>query len=548
MKKILLVLAVLVWGCTDLDVQPQNGLTEGITFSDPASYQQYLAKLYGSFILTGQDGPDGDADISIVNDEGFTSYIRAYWKAQELTTDEAIIAWTDADIRDMHEHNWTPSNQFIRILYFRIFYTIALCNDFLQQSSEESLSTYGIAESDRETIRTYREDARFLKALAYTHAMDLFRFVPIFEQLGVTPPQAEPEELFTWLETQLSELETTLPDKEKGFTSQYGRANKAAVWMMQARLYLNAEVYIGTPRYEEVIIAVDKLLNSGYSEADLEANYSDLFKADNHLSSEIIYPIISDGVNAQNWGGTTFLVSAAIGERMADNIQDGTEDGASLPLENEALINFGVSGGWAGLRTTSGMLDIFQFRAVDQDPRGIFYDNGQTVSIPDRNDIGTFENGIAVPKYINRTKDDEPGSNQDHSDVDIPYFRLGDAYLMYAEATARGAGNGDVSRAIGFINLLRQRARNINGGIHPQNMTDLTIQDVMDERVREMYWEGTRRTDLIRNGQFISGYNWPWKAGTALGTDSEPHRVVFPIPQSQIENNRSFRQLFTEYE
>ena len=110
--------------CTDLDIIPEDAFTEDVVFTDKEAYRSYLAKVYASYSLTGQDGPHGDGDISIVNDEGFTSYIRAYWKAQELTTDEAVIAWTDAGIRDLHEHSWSSENQFIRVLYYRcLLYT-----------------------------------------------------------------------------------------------------------------------------------------------------------------------------------------------------------------------------------------------------------------------------------------------------------------------------------------------------------------------------------------------------------------------------------------
>lgn len=89
---------LLCFSCTKLELSPDDGLTEDLVFTDLAAYRSYLAKLYGSFSLTGQDGPNGDSDISIVSDEGFTSYIRVYWKAQEITTDEAVIGWTDAGL------------------------------------------------------------------------------------------------------------------------------------------------------------------------------------------------------------------------------------------------------------------------------------------------------------------------------------------------------------------------------------------------------------------------------------------------------------------
>ncbi|MGA1583037.1 MAG: RagB/SusD family nutrient uptake outer membrane protein, partial [Saprospiraceae bacterium] len=113
MKKILFLTLLTSFSfirCTDLLVEPEDAFTAAEVFTTASAYRSYLAKVYGSFTLTGQDGPAGNSDISIVNDEGFTSYIRAYWKAQELTTDEAVIAWTDAGIRDLHNHSWSSEN------------------------------------------------------------------------------------------------------------------------------------------------------------------------------------------------------------------------------------------------------------------------------------------------------------------------------------------------------------------------------------------------------------------------------------------------------
>jgi len=121
MKKLLYILLpvalLLNTQCTDLDLSPADAFTEEVIFQDVDAYKSYLAKAYAAYSLTGQDGPAGNGDISIVNDEGFTSYIRAYWKAQECTTDEAVLGWTDAGIRDLHEHSWSSENQFVRLFF-----------------------------------------------------------------------------------------------------------------------------------------------------------------------------------------------------------------------------------------------------------------------------------------------------------------------------------------------------------------------------------------------------------------------------------------------
>jgi len=536
MKRIYTILLSLLFvGCTDLDIVPVDASTEFEIFKDSEAYKSYLAKLYAAYSQTGQDGPAGDADISIVNDEGFTSYIRAYWKAQELTTDEAVIAWADAGIRDLHEQSWTSENQFVRVLYYRISLIITIANDFLKQSTDEKLATNGISDAaSKAVIQQYRAEARFLRALAYWHALDLFRNVVLLTDITAGfPVQSTPAELFAFIESELAEIEPIIADPK---TNQYGRADKAAVWMLQAKLYLNAEVYINEPKYTEVITACNKVTSVGYS---LNTDYQSLFLADNNTSNEIIFALNSDGKNTQNWGNTTFLIHGAMGGFMVDGIVDGTEnDAIPTPYLTEELDTYGVTAGWAGLRTTRTMVEKFgPDPANPVDPRAIFYTNGQTLDIAD---ITEFTEGIAVPKYKNLTSNGIPGSDLTHADTDYPMFRLADAYLMYAEAVLRGGTGGDMATALGYINDLRFRAFGNNSG--DVAAADVTLDFILDERVRELYWEATRRVDLIRYARYTDAGVWPWKGNVAAGQTTEAFRNVFPIPASDLIANPNLVQ------
>jgi hypothetical protein len=526
MKKLLLGLLSLTFiACTDLNLSPEDAFVDAVVFDDPEAYRSYLAKIYGAFSLTGQDGPHGDGDISIVSDEGFTSYIRSYWKAQELTTDEAIIAWTDAGIRDMNVHSWSSENQFVRVLYYRIFYIIAYSNDFLFQSTPDKLDEHNISDQWKQEIAVYRAEARFLRALAYWHALDLFRNVPILTTISTDlPSQATPQELFNFIESELNDIESTMVDAR---ANEYGRADKAALWMLQAKLYLNAEVYGVSAKYTEALTALNNIINAGYS---LAPNYFELFMADNDVnpaSNEIIFALNSDGKNTQNWGNTTFLVHAAIGGTM--NAPD-----------------YGVGSGWGGTRTTKAMVEKFERPGVvldtadlsTMDPRNIFYTDGQSIDI---DDIGRFEDGWAVPKFTNMDSGGNAGQDLDFVDTDNPIFRLGDVYLMYAEAVLRGGSGGDATTALGYINMLRERAYGDTSG----NITagELTLDFILDERVREMYWEATRRVDLIRFGKYTGGsYLWPWKGGDANGVSISDHYEIFPIPASDLNVNSKLKQ------
>lgn len=497
--------------CADLDVKPVDRAAANIIFSSPSTYKNYLAKIYAAYSLTGQDGPAGDPDITLVSDEGFTSYIRAYWKAQELTTDEAVIAWQDAGIQDLNTNSWTSDNQFVRVLYYRLFYIIPLANDFIDQASDVNISQF--SEAEQAEIKVFRAEARFLRAMAYWHAIDLFRNVPLSTRVSSqAPEQASPEEIFSFIDSELTAIEDQMIDAR---SNQYGRADKAALWMLQAKLYLNAEVYGQGAHYTECLTALNKVLNAGYS---IDATYQNMFLADNHLSNELIFTLPSDGINSQSYGSTTFLANGAIGGTMV-----GADYGAS---------------GWAGLRTTAKFVGLFPDVTGDIDTRAIFYTDGQT---PDIASLTEFTNGYAVPKYKNITSTGDPGSDETFADIDYPMFRLGDAYLMYAEAVLRNGSGGNIGTALDLVNDLRERAYGDASGNITSNQLDLDF--LLSERARELYWEGHRRVDLIRFEKYTSSeYVWAWKGGAIDGGAFDDYLKIFPIPFSDLNVNPNLDQ------
>ena len=143
---------VLLVSCTkDLDRKPFYDVTSASVYKDLAGYKQVLAKTYAGFSLTGNSGPDGNGDISGI-DEGFSSYLRQYWQAQELSTDEAVIGWNDATIRDFHTMTWGSSDVFLRALYNRIYFQITLCNEFIRESTSAKLSERNITGADATEI------------------------------------------------------------------------------------------------------------------------------------------------------------------------------------------------------------------------------------------------------------------------------------------------------------------------------------------------------------------------------------------------------------
>lgn len=507
-------LLVLTSCLKDLDTVPldETITSSAVVFSTPEGYLQVLAKMYAGLALTGQEGPAGKPDISGI-DEGFSSYLRMYWNLQQLPTDEAICAWGDDGIENLNFINWTSSNPFIKGMYYRVYYQLTLANEFIRESSDSKLDDRGFSDSQKQTIRQYRHEARFLRALSYWHALDLFTNVPFVTEddpVGAFFPEPiSRSNLFTYIENELLAIEN---DITAARANQYGRADKAAVWTLLAKLYLNAEVYIGQAKYTECITYCKKVIEAGYS---LTPTYAHLFLADNHLTTdEAIFSVAFDGVYSQTWGGTTFFINASIG-------------GTMNPSE------FGVAGGWAGNRATKNLPNKFADITGNTDTRAMFHTAGQTLEIEDPSE---FVQGYGVKKFKNVDRDGVAGSDQTYADTDFHLFRLADVYLMYAEAVLRGGTGGDQNTALGYINEIRDRAYgNNNGNV---SMAEMTLDFILDERSRELYWECQRRTDLIRYGKFVSDtYVWPWKGGVSNGLGVESKFNVFPIPASDVVAN-----------
>jgi hypothetical protein len=602
----------------DLNQSPidPDSFTEEDVFSNATEAQGALAKLYASLALTGQQGPAGQADIADI-DEGFSQYSRMLFNLNELTTDHAVVGWGDAGLPDLHGLYWSGSNDFTEAMYYRLAQEVSFCNSFIDNA----------AALDDTDVATYIAEARFLRAFTYYNLMDLYGSVPLVTSVTTELPyQASRTELFNFIESELLDIADKL--KTSG-SNVYGRVDQVAAWALLSKLYLNAEVWTGTAKYNEAVTYSNNVISSSYSINTVDANgngnaYDELFLADNNINgaqSGFIFTLNFDGLRSQTYGGTTFLVHAAIGGNMN-------------------ATNFGVNGGWGGLRTTKNLVNKFnvdvsalnnslgtlskwglvgdatlnQWNGPDMemyetgantyalyadlnagemkfrfdedwgnnygddntdgslesggsnipvaspgtyfitldlntstytitpfvgDSRGMFHKDGQTLEIEE---IPSFENGYAVTKFKNLDSNGNQGSDSagDFVDTDLALIRLAEIYLNYAEATLRG-GAGDLGLAVTKINELRERAFGNSSG----NITsgDLTLDFVLDERSRELYWEGQRRTDLIRYNYFTSDtYLWPFKGDSKDGTGTDSYRNIFPLPNNIITTNPNLIQ------
>ncbi len=514
---VLLIITSITSCVNDLDPKSlgPNSPTSATVYTTVSDYQSGLAKLYSAFAQSGQQGPSGNPDIINV-DEGFANYLREFWNLQELPTDEAVYSWAeDGNIRPLHWQTWNSTNTFSNMMFTRIMLAVTYCNEFIRM-------TTGATDP---TIKTYHAEARFLRALAYYHGLDFYGSTPFVTEKDIPgaflPPQTNPKDLFAYIEAELTAIESELGAPR----FQYGRADQAALWMLQAKLYLNAEVYLGSgnKKYTECITALNKVVQAGYT---LEPNYFLNFSADNNTSRELIFAFSYDGASTQSYGGTDYLINGEIG-------------GSMTPA------NYGVSSAWAQNRVTPEFVGKF---SNSNDHRASFYTNGQTLQIAD---VGDFTNGYAVTKFTNLTSTGGPapslsrGGNVAFTDTDFPIFRLADAYLMFAEAVVRGGSGSDAGTATTYLNNVIQRGYGNNSADHATltvgSSSDLDF--ILDERARELYWECTRRTDLIRYGLLTgSSYIWEWKGNVQSGTSTPSYLNLFPIPAVQMSSNPNLKQ------
>ena len=499
-------------GCTDPTVAPKSSVSSANVFNDPNAYRAFLAKIYGGLIVTGQRGPDGNPDISGI-DEGFGEYLRLYWYLQEMPTDEAVIGWNDPGLPDLNTGLWGADNSMVNAMYYRVFYQVMLVNEFLRQSTDAKLDSRGQFDPTlRTNVHFYRAEARFLRALSYWHGIDLFGNIPLVTEndpLGATPPkQATRADIYAYAVSEVNDIIGQLPPRGP---STYGRATPEAAHMLLAKLYLNAGVYTGTPNFTGAVTEAQAVINAGYS---LPTSFRSNFTADNNVSPELIFVAAQDGRSTQTWGGMTFLIHAGCGGSMS-------------------AATYGIDYCWGGYRMKQQTYRRF---AAGDTRAAFFYTTGQTDSVSDR---GDFTKGIAAPKFTNLKANGDTAQARGMVDTDFPIFRLADAYLIYAEANIRGGG-GSAANALTYLNAVRQRAY----GNTTANFAALPpVDTILAERGRELMFEAQRRSDLVRFGVFTGGaYLWAWKGGTPGGSALPTFRDLYPLPANELIANPNLRQ------
>lgn len=493
----------------DLDVEPDdpNKQTELTT---PDQWYGYFSTLYGGLIyemgLT-PSGVDGGAGV----------WTRCHWNLQEITADEAIIIakWNDPGYNDLKFNTWMTDNTWMYMCYLRESTQAKLCAEFL--SKVDGAAAYGV---DANLIAQMKSEARVIRAFCYYNMIDLFGKGPWIttEAVGQDAPVLNRKDLF---EAVVADLEDVINNGSLVVSTQLPtnkRLSKEAAHMLAAKLYLNAEVYTGTPMYDKCAAHIKEILKTTNT---LEPDYRFLFCADNSRlvgnGKEIIWGSQQDVNNMQTYGGTTYLSAGAYFSSAGDDVLNKLGALGQTP--------------WEGVKVRPELINNFGEGNPQNDKRYLFYAGQYNNSVEDLNSYDETSDGFMCIKYTYTKHDDYENSqniplNNQLNSAAFPIFRLADAYLMLTECRLNGVADADPD--LGYLNAVRDRA-----GLAPR--TTVTKDELLDERQRELYWEGHRRSDLVRFGKYTGGsYNWSWKGGIYEGRALDSFRNVFAIPYQYV--------------
>lgn len=524
------------------------------------------SKCYAGLIM---EGNDGTADFTI-DDNGKSTLLRNLFNFNEVPTDEAICWWSDGGIADVGYNKFDPGNATLKNLYYRLMSNISYENHFLSLDAAKA-------------EKTKYAEVRVLRAYSYFLMLDFFGDPTFIDKISAeTPRQAHSynskfesgksytraellqmgrEFLFGWVEKELLAAESDLLEAkpETDSDADYGRIDKGTCWLLLSRLYLNAGTYLNNdgqnnPYWNKALEYAEKIIDpsTGYalfddSKMSKEAKdngykpYDLLFMGDNGsngASCEALLPLMQDGDKTQGWGGSMFYVAALWDATM----QTVTAKDAATTANT-----------WSGMRVRPQFVEKFftdpsvvvnksskEIRAMNVDDRAILWgkgnsDGARTLEIGDND---KFVKGIATPKWNNNYSNGGTPHDSYNVDIDFFLFRVAEAYLNAAEAEMHLNGEGS-AKAKKYIDALRDRA-------HAAKRASYTLNDVLDERSRELYCEGLRRTDLIRFNQFggtQATYKWELKGGSTNGTTFAKTNNLYPIPSSEIRSNKNLTQI-----
>lgn len=525
MKKIILLLPVItsliaINSCTKLDVPVDS---QYVAANFPVTTSDYSA-LFGTMY----------SNLS-------SNYAVPYWRMQELSTDEAILPARDGNFddggqfRQLHYHTWTFDHPTVKGIWEWGFGGINNCNRLINLTNASSAS-------DANKISNIAE-VKAMRALYYFFMMDLYGNVPLIDSFPVANlPATQPRaKVFSFIENELKTIVQLLPAKtSSNAVLYYGRPIKSMVFALLQKMYLNAEVYIGSPRYTESIAMADSILsNSNYS---LTPKYTDIFAPENGPQiNETIFAIPYDqqipGNQFTRFGFFYYLVQAY-----------GFNVGLSIAMSTtpEFYNRFNLPGDIRNTTWLAGKQYAPDANRMPDKNKPVFYPGTNTqvditpdlILVPPKpmdlgNTLAAQSEGVRSIKYypdVNIIQATRLNGN------DVPVFRLADVMMMKAEAILRGASPTTVGGQLQTPDVLVNKIRSRAGA---PLVSGINLTDLLDERAREFSWEAWRRNDLIRFGQFEKEYPLP---NDVLKMNKDITRRLYPIPSTELKLNPNLVQ------
>lgn len=526
MKKIHLLITALaalmtISACRKLDVPVESQYVNGNFPITSADYAALFGTMYTNLA---------------------SNYALNYWRMQELSTDEAIIPARDGNFddggqyRQMHYHTWTFDHPYVTGIWQWGFGGINNCNRLINLTVA--------SKADTVTKAANIAEVRAVRAFYYFLMMDTYGNIPLITDFPVnTLPATQPRaKIFQFIESELLSIVQQLPSKTGNAatnTLQYGRPTKAMAFALLAKMYLNAGIYTGVTRNEDVVAMADSVQqNKTYY---LDGRFRDIFLPNNGPQiNETIFAIPYDQQipgNQFTRFGFFYYLAQAYGFNVNLSI--------AMSTTPEFYNRFNLTDD-ARTKTWLVGLQFYPDGNGGFTNQPVYYPNStnQVNITPDLilitskpmdvgNTIASQSMGVRSIKYY-----PDPTIIQATrlNGNDVPVFRLADVYLMKAEAILRGAApttvNGALQTPDYLVNLLRTRAG-------APTVSGIDLPGLLDERARELSWEGWRRNDLIRFGLFEKEYPLP---NDALSMNKDERRRIYPIPITEIRLNGNLIQ------
>ncbi|MDB5109997.1 MAG: starch-binding protein [Mucilaginibacter sp.] len=477
----------------------------------------------------------------------------SWWRAAELSGDQ--LAWPTkgrhgedgGKWKRFHYHTWTTDEGGLNSAWSLMYWGMGLCTDPIEQLNKRDISRMGITQTEKDS---YIAELRLLRAFTYLKLMDLFGNIPIVTQIGIPakPETKSRAEVFKFIE---SEIKASIPAAPKLSKTQIGRMSQAGAYAMLVELYLNAEVWTGTARWDDCIAAADQLITNAGGGPNgalaLDPNITDQFKTTNDLSKEAIFSIAYNYSVANfepSWPGEFYHFKQQQIYGGGRNGNDGvvvipgvytTYDGVDQRRSNWLLIG-------TQYQFADGVTPVTGSEEYNGQPL-VFVDNirknktGSTVSTMSE---GEENSGVRFNKYKLGNQIPGPGGNPpidpNYNNTDWNIYRLTWIYFAKAEAIMRKNGGAADAVACQLINDCKKRAYStLDWATKAYTPATLTLDELLAERGREFIFEGFRRDDLIRFGKFTTGTWWDH-------VPSAPFRALYPIPQQQINLNANLKQ------